>query len=599
MRGALPEALRSVSETCTECKTCVKECAFLSKYGTPKEIADSCNPEGMRRQALPFECSLCGLCSAVCPVKIDPAGMFLEMRRAAVMRGAGDFPEHAGILGYEKRGTSPKYTYYGLPDGCSTVFFPGCTLPGTRPERTKEVFLLLKKAIPTLGIVLDCCAKPSHDLGRTGCFTAVFGEMRRFLLDHGVKKVIVACPNCHKVFSRYGSEIEVETVYELMARNRLSAGNGAVGKVTIHDPCALREHETTHRAVRDLVKGQGLQTEEMAHSGKLTLCCGEGGSVGFLSPELSKKWGMLRKDEAAGRRIITYCAGCATYLGALTPTSHVLDLLFEPQATMEGTVKAAKAPFTYRNRIRLKKEFKKLVDARGHRERPLPEKSGKGNLIKRLFLAAMFIGAILAVHLSGAVAYLEKDALQRLIESYGALAPLIFVLIYTIAPVLFLPGLPLTIAAGVLFGPFWGVVYSITGATLGACLAFLVSRYGARGWVERRLQGPRWQQLDKDVAQQGWKIVAIMRLIPLLPFNLLNYAFGLTKIRFLHFALASLIFMLPGAIAYVVFSSSLLDVIEGTLPPAFFIGLGLIVLGSLLPLLYRRYKARNEQKDPG
>ena len=85
-----------------------------------------------------------------------------------------------------------------------------------------------------------------------------------------------------------------------------------------------------------MVSAKGLTIEEMPHSGVKTLCCGEGGSVGFLAPELSKKWGNLRKKEADGRRIITYCAGCANLLGSLTPTSHVLDLLFEPEATMAG-----------------------------------------------------------------------------------------------------------------------------------------------------------------------------------------------------------------------------------------------------------------------
>ena len=171
-------------------------------------------------------------------------------------------------------------------------------------------------------------------------------------------------------------------------------------------------------------------------------------------------------------------------------------------------------------------------------------------------------------------------------------------LVYTVAPALFLPGLPLTIAGGILFGPFWGVVYTITSATAGACLAFLISRYIARDWIDKKLSSPRWRRLDKGVEQHGWKIVAFTRLIPIFPFNLLNYAFGLTKIKFLHYALTTFICMLPACIAFIVFSSSLLDLLKGKVSPAFVVGLGLVILVSLVPLFYNRYKAKKGKTDP-
>jgi uncharacterized membrane protein YdjX (TVP38/TMEM64 family) len=163
-------------------------------------------------------------------------------------------------------------------------------------------------------------------------------------------------------------------------------------------------------------------------------------------------------------------------------------------------------------------------------------------------------------------------------------------LLYTVAPVLFLPGLPITIAGGILFGPVWGVVYSITGATAGASAAFLISRYAARGWVEAKLAGPRWRELDRSVLKNGWKIVAFTRLIPLFPFNLLNYAFGLTSIRFLPYAVTSFVCMLPACIAFIVFSSSLPDIIKGNVSPGFIIGILLIVIVSLIPALIRKFR---------
>jgi uncharacterized membrane protein YdjX (TVP38/TMEM64 family)/Fe-S oxidoreductase len=596
----LHEQLRINSEKCIRCKLCQKECAFLRKYGKPKDIADSYDPSDKLSQGMPFECSLCQLCAVVCPVKINPALMFLEMRRETVKGGNGDYAEHSAIRGYERRGTSKRYSYYAIPQGCDTIFFPGCTLPGTRPDRVLELFEHLKKTIPSIGIVLDCCTKPSHDLGRKEYFDAMFREMKDFLIRSGIRNVIVACPNCYKVFSKYGGDLAVRTAYEFMAENGLPAGSALNETVTIHDSCAVRFQESVHAAARDLLMKKGLTVEEMKHSGKKTLCCGEGGSVGFLAPDLSKNWGSLRKKEADGRRIITYCAGCANFLGSLTPANHILDIIFKPEATMAGTVKISKAPFTYLNRLRLKKHLKKNINAAITRERTFAAEKEvrKGGLIKRLVFLFCIIGAIFAIRFTGATRYLEQDTIRGMIQGYGALAPVVYMLVYAVAPSLFLPGLPLTIAGGILFGPFWGVVYTITSATAGACLAFLISRYIARDWIEKKLKSPRWSRLDKGVERHGWKIVAFTRLIPIFPFNLLNYAFGLTRIKFLHYAITTFICMLPACIAFIVFSSSLLDVIKGRVSPAFIIGLGLVILVSLMPLFYNRYKAKKGTESP-
>lgn len=357
------------SEKCIDCKLCRKECAFLQKYGSPKHIADTYDPASSKDRMMAFECSLCGLCAAVCPIKIDPAAMLLEMRRQAVALGTQDFSDYGVILNYEKRGTSRRYSYYALPEACDTILFPGCTLPGTRPDKVKTLYDHLRTTIPGLGIVLDCCTKPSHDLGRQQHFQAMFGEMRDYLLHHGVKNVLVACPNCYKVFKRYGGSLQVKTVYEHLAATSLPATAQISGTVTIHDPCVTRNEMQIHADIRRIATQKSLTVQEMKHHGPETLCCGEGGSVGCLNPAYAKRWGTRRKEEAGGIRILTYCAGCAQVLGSLNPTSHILDLLFEPEATLAGRVKISKAPWTYLNRLRLKGHFKKRIHASVSRER--------------------------------------------------------------------------------------------------------------------------------------------------------------------------------------------------------------------------------------
>ena len=393
----LREALQTISDKCINCELCQKECTFLQEYGKPKHIADSFDLHNKDHQGMAFDCSLCELCAVVCPVDLDPARMFLEMRRDAVRSGQGEFTEHGGILAYERRGTSPLFTYYALPPGCDTVFFPGCALPGTRPDTTWSLFEHLRKTMPSLGIVLDCCTKPSHDLGRDEYFTAMFTEMRDFLLKNGVRQVIVACPNCYKVFNTYGETLSVRTAYEFMAQDALPTGIKLAATVNVHDSCAVRYESAIHTAVRDLCTKQGLTLSEMPHHREKTLCCGEGGSVGFVTSELAQKWAASRQEEADATRIVTYCAACANFLGVVTPTSHVLDLLFQPEATMAGKVKVAKAPITYLNRLKLKKRFKNTVDAAITRVRIFTPgaQEKRGGLVKRLvgmLLAHLKIG---------------------------------------------------------------------------------------------------------------------------------------------------------------------------------------------------------------
>ncbi len=217
----------------------------------------------------------------------------------------------------------------------------------------------------------------------------------------------------------------------------------------------------------------------------------------------------------------------------------------------------------------------------------------KKSSIKFIILIAFIVTASLGLRWFGLTGYLNEEELKAVIENAGLWGPVVFMLIYLIAPSLMLPGLPITVIGGILFGPVWGTVYVIFSATGGATLAFLISRYMGREWVEAKLKsfgGTRLKELDAKVADQGWKVVAFTRLIPLFPFNFLNYAFGLTKIRLSHYVLASFIFMLPGAVAYVVFSSSLLDIFRGRISPTFIIGIVLVIAVSLIPIIYKRRK---------
>ncbi|HYB71583.1 MAG TPA: TVP38/TMEM64 family protein [Candidatus Bathyarchaeia archaeon] len=141
--------------------------------------------------------------------------------------------------------------------------------------------------------------------------------------------------------------------------------------------------------------------------------------------------------------------------------------------------------------------------------------------------------------------------LREWIAGFGAWAPAVFVVGYVAVVVAFAPALPLTLLGGLAFGPVWGTVYSSIASTAGACLAFLIARHGARRAVERWMAPyPALARIDRAVARHGFRIVMITRLVPLFPFNLQNYVYGITSIGFGAYALTSWICMLPATIAF-------------------------------------------------
>lgn len=138
------------------------------------------------------------------------------------------------------------------------------------------------------------------------------------------------------------------------------------------------------------------------------------------------------------------------------------------------------------------------------------------------------------------------------VEGLGHWAAVAFVGLYAAATVAWIPGSLLTLAAGAIFGLVQGTLYTLVGATLGAALAFLVARYLARSTLEARLGGhPRLQAIDEALGREGAKVVFLVRLSPVFPFNALNYALGLTRVGFRDYVLASAVGMVPGTFLYV------------------------------------------------
>jgi uncharacterized membrane protein YdjX (TVP38/TMEM64 family)/rhodanese-related sulfurtransferase/sulfur relay (sulfurtransferase) complex TusBCD TusD component (DsrE family) len=214
--------------------------------------------------------------------------------------------------------------------------------------------------------------------------------------------------------------------------------------------------------------------------------------------------------------------------------------------------------------------------------------------MNRQTLTRIVLFAALAAAIGGAYLYrdqLNVAALESWVKNAGALGPLLYIALYASATVLFLPGSLLTLAGGALFGPAWGTLYSLTGATLGATLAFLIARYLAQDWVRQRTGGILKKLLD-GVDAEGWKFVAFVRLVPLFPFNLLNYALGLTRIGLVAYIGASFVFMFPGALAYTYLGYAGREAVAGGegLIQKGLLALALLALVAFLPRLIKRLR---------
>lgn len=186
-------------------------------------------------------------------------------------------------------------------------------------------------------------------------------------------------------------------------------------------------------------------------------------------------------------------------------------------------------------------------------ETTAPAPPAKSFPIAKILLGVLALAALLAL---GRWAGGYIPAFQQWVEGLGAFGPIAFILGYAVAVIAFVPGSALTLAAGTIFGVAKGTALVFVAALLGSTGAFLVARHGARAAIEKRIAGDaRFAAIDRAIGTQGRKIVFLLRLSPIFPFNLLNYGLGLTRVRLLDYVIAG-VGMLPGSLLYVYLGSA-------------------------------------------
>lgn len=206
---------------------------------------------------------------------------------------------------------------------------------------------------------------------------------------------------------------------------------------------------------------------------------------------------------------------------------------------------------------------------------------------KSLLLAAGLVlaAAVLATFFHSGF---STEPIQAVVVHAGAWAPVTFMALVTLGVLAFVPGSFLAITGGLLFGPVAGAAYTVVGAISGASLAFLIARYLAADWFGRRLKGSIGMLVHR-IEDEGWRFVALVRLVPVLPFAVVNYSLGLMRIKLSHYVFTSLFCMIPGVFAYSYLGDAGQRALNGEAALLkIFWGVGMLAALILIPLLLRR-----------
>jgi len=223
-----------------------------------------------------------------------------------------------------------------------------------------------------------------------------------------------------------------------------------------------------------------------------------------------------------------------------------------------------------------------------------PVKKGSGAK-KFIIFILILVTAFVVFKFTPLKQYIEKDAILSFLETLKGewWGPLVFILIYAIGCVLALPGSILTLAGGAIFGTVNGTLFNVLASNLGATLAFFMARFLGRDFVAGLMKGGKLAKLDDSIEKNGFKTIFRLRLIPVFPFNGLNFGSGFSKVKYKDYLLGSVLGMLPGTFIYTYFGSSVLEGVTGASQKAFVnlaIASALLILISFLPTIVKKIR---------
>lgn len=363
---AVQEARRCLQCQCLEC---VKACPFLERFkGYPRQYArEIYNNESIvmgARQAnrLINSCSLCGLCQEVCPESFAMQDLCLAARQSMVARGKMPPSAHEFALLDMDFSQGENFSLARHEPGHSSsafVFFPGCQLCASLPEKIPPLYGYLRQALDGgVGIMLGCCAAPAHWAGKEDRFQEEVSRFRETWNSLGRPVLIPACSTCFRMFRDHLPEIPVTSLWQVMAANGLPRGSSGAhicGSMAVHDPCTARREPELRMAVRELLGRLGVEVEELEFSHERTECCGFGGLMQNANPDLAAEV-VRRRSGQSPLDYITYCAMCRDALAKSGKrVLHLADLVIPDDSGTDPAVRKTPTWSERReNRARLK-----------------------------------------------------------------------------------------------------------------------------------------------------------------------------------------------------------------------------------------------------
>lgn len=335
---AIDEASRCIN---CECSQCSKVCTHLRDFETlPKNYIRKIkhNEEIIMgdhyANKMINSCTMCGLCTEVCPSKLDMRDIILETRKSMVKRGKMPISAHDFAIKDMEFSNSDKFLLCSHEKGFNKskyLFFPGCQLSASSPEYVEETYnYLTDKVEDGVGIFLACCGAPAEWSGREELFEKTINNIKEKWLSMDKPTLILACSSCYNTFERYAPEINIMSLWTFMDEHGLPKDTKPKEKriFSIHDACSTRYNEKLQNSVRNILAKLGCEIEELKFSKEKTTCCGYGGLVYYANKEEADKI-IEERIRESDKDYLVYCSMCRDLFASKDKsTVHLLDIIF-------------------------------------------------------------------------------------------------------------------------------------------------------------------------------------------------------------------------------------------------------------------------------
>ncbi len=334
------KTIEKFKDECIQCTSCLMKCSLLNELGlTPGEIAQQILEGRLTGELIHAiqRCDLCGHCAIDCLVNLNPSCMFLAAREWLMHHGEIS-PDLYDVMLVDQDWNF--FTIYRdtyniryedlLKDRYDILFFPGCTLATYTPELTRLAHQWLIERGLKVGFSDMCCGKPLYSIGLIEREQSYLDQLRDQLVQANASQLVTACPNCYYHLKERLQQVKILSLYSLLEESGVQIRGQT--KLTVHDSCPDRFEGSIGREVRNLLSGHEIV--EMTSHGENTICCGSGGIVSMIEPEICHERAQRRLNEfyqSGADACVTSCMACAHRLARASrpnETIHCLELVF-------------------------------------------------------------------------------------------------------------------------------------------------------------------------------------------------------------------------------------------------------------------------------